>query len=295
MNEELQEVAEESQIDEVQVQPEQEQPQEQMADRPDWLPSKFNSEEDFAKSYEHLERRLHERSENFREEIMQELAEEAAGDVPVSPADYQLSLVDETGEEVEIDSEDNMLQWFQGKAHDLGLSQEQFNEIVAEYTQQNVMTGPNWNEESEILGEHAERRLERVDSWVSANMSDAAYNMFAELPASAGMVHFFEELMEVSGQPRFNMVSETQFQESVTQDDLRAAQNDPGYWRDKDPAAIAKVQAISRSLAMKKHGTLEISQMQQCELTNRNLSVRVGLLEGPKADIAALTDNCIYM
>lgn len=260
MSEELQESVEETQTDEVQVQPEQEQPQE-AANRPDWLPEKFNNEEDFAKSYEHLERRLHERSDNFKEEIMQELAEEAAGDVPVSPADYQLALVDESGEQVEIDPEDNMLQWFQGKAHDLGLSQEQFNEIVAEYTQQNVMTGPDWNVESEILGEHAERRLERVDSWVSGNMSEDAYNVFAELSASAGMVQFFEELMEISGQPRFNMVSETQFQESVTQDDLRAAQSDPGYWRDKDPAAIAKVQAISRSLAMKKHGTLEISQM----------------------------------
>ena len=92
-------------------------------------------------------------------------------------------------------------------------------------------------------------------------MSEAAYEVFADIPASAGMVQFFEELMEVSGQPRFNMTSESTFQEAVTQDDLRSAMNDPRYWKDKDPAHIAKVQAMSRQVALKKHGALEITQM----------------------------------
>lgn len=261
MSEDLQESVDEGQIDEVQVQPEQEQPQQEMATRPDWLPEKFKTEQDFATSYANLEKRLHERSDNFKQEIMNELAEETAGDVPPSPADYQLSLVDEDGDEVQIDADDGMLNWFQHTAHDLGLNQEQFNTIVAEYTQQNQMTGPDWNEESQHLGEHAERRLERVDAWVGGNMSEAAYEVFADIPASAGMVQFFEELMEVSGQPRFNMTSESTFQEAVTQDDLRSAMNDPRYWKDKDPAHIAKVQAMSRQVALKKHGALEITQM----------------------------------
>jgi hypothetical protein len=37
--------------------------------------------------------------------------------------------------------------------------------------------------------------------------------------------------------------------------------NDPKYWKDKDPAHIAKVQAMSRQVALKKHGALEITQM----------------------------------
>ena len=260
MSEELQESVEETQTDEVQVQPEQEQPQE-AANRPDWLPEKFKTEQDFATSYANLEKRLHERSENFKQEIMNEMAEEAAGNVPVSPADYQLSLVDESGEKVQIDPEDNMLQWFQGKAHDLGLSQEQFNEIVAEYTQQNVMTGPDWNVESEILGEHSERRHERVDAWASQHLSEEAYNVFAEIPASAGMVQFFEEVMELNGQPKFNMTSEATFQEDVTDNDLKAAIADPKYWKDRDPVHIAKVQAMSKKIGLKKHGTTSIQQM----------------------------------
>ena len=260
MSEELQESVEETQTDEVQVQPEQEQPQE-AATRPDWLPEKFNSEEDFAKSYKHLEQRLHSRSDKFKQEIMEELQSEVAGDIPETPQDYVLSLVDESGESVEIDPEDNMLQWFQGVAHNLNLNQEQFNTIVSEYTQHNAMTGPDWNVESEKLGEHSERRHERVDAWASSHLSEEAYNVFSEIPASAGMVQFFEEVMELNGQPKFNMTSEATFQEDVTANDLKAAIADPKYWKERDPVHIAKVQAMSKKIGLKKHGTASINQM----------------------------------
>jgi hypothetical protein len=39
------------------------------------------------------------------------------------------------------------------------------------------------------------------------------------------------------------MTSETQFQERVSREDLMSMQNDPRYWKDKDPAFIAKVRA----------------------------------------------------
>ena len=48
--------------------------------------------------------------------------------------------------------------------------------------------------------------------------------------------------MELNGQPRFNMTSDTAFQETLDKNDLKAMQADPKYWRDKDPAFINKVQ-----------------------------------------------------
>jgi hypothetical protein len=39
------------------------------------------------------------------------------------------------------------------------------------------------------------------------------------------------------------MVSETEFQEVLSLDELRSMQNDPKYWKEKDPAFIAKVRA----------------------------------------------------
>ena len=103
------------------------------------------------------------------------------------------------------------------------------------------MRGPDWNVESESLGEYADKRLERVDGWATTHLSEKAYDVFANIPASSGMVELFEELMEVAGQPQFNMTSDSEFQEVLSLDDLRSMQNDPKYWKEKDPAFIAKV------------------------------------------------------
>ena len=72
------------------------------------------------------------------------------------------------------------------------------------------------------------------------SLSEEGYNVFANIPASAGMVQLFEELMELNGQPQFNMISETEFQETLSLDELRAMQNDPKYWKEKDPSYICQ-------------------------------------------------------
>ena len=230
-------------------------------ERPDWLPPKFETPEQLATSYKNLESKFHTRRDEIKQELVGELNQEAQADVPVSPGDYSVELEDEDGNPIDMNPDDPMLGWFRDKAHSIGMTNDEFGDFVTEYTNMQATSGPDWNEESQHLGEHAERRLERVDAWIGGNMSEAAYEVFADIPASAGMVQFFEELMEVSGQPRFNMTSESTFQEAVTQDDLRSAMNDPRYWKDKDPAHIAKVQAMSRQVALKKHGALEITQM----------------------------------
>jgi len=136
-----------------------------------------------------------------------------------------------------------MLDWFRSKAHNYGLSQQEFNEVINEYAAMDTQRGPDWNVESQALGEYAEQRLERVDSWASKSLSEEAYSAFANVPASAHMVQLFEEVMELNGQPQFNMVSPTEFQERLSIDDLRSMQQDERYWKEKDPAFIAKVRA----------------------------------------------------
>ena len=79
------------------------------------------------------------------------------------------------------------------------------------------------------LAEYADMRLDRVASWAKASLSDRAYEVFASIPASAGMVQCFEELMELNGQPAFNMMESGSFQEEISEDDLKSMQNDPRY------------------------------------------------------------------
>ena len=134
------------------------------------------------------------------------------------------------------------------------MAQDQFNEIVAEYMNVEAMSGPAWEDEAQILGEYADMRLDRVASWAKASLSPQAYEVFSSIPASAGMVQTFEELMELNGQPQFSMMDSGHFQEEISAEDLRNMQNDPRYWKEKDPAFIQKVRAGFNNLAAKKHG-----------------------------------------
>ena len=220
---------------------ESEQPQETTQERPDWLPQKFDRPEELANSYSELERAFYSRKEDLRNQIVSELNEQATSESPISPADYDLNIDAPEGMEYQVSDDDPLLNWFKDTAHNYGLSQQEFDGLMNEYVQMDSTRGPDWNAEAEQLGEYAEKRLERVDGWATQNLSEKAYNVFANVPASAGMVELFEELMELNGQPQFNMVSESEFQEQLSIDDLRAMQQDPKYWKEKDQAFINRV------------------------------------------------------
>ncbi len=228
---------------------ESEQLQETTQDRPEWLPEKFERPEELANSYQELERAFYTRKEELRNQIVGELNEEATSNAPISPADYELQFEAPEGLEYSVANDDPMLDWFRETAHNYGLSQDEFNGLMNEYIQIDAQRGPDWNTESEALGEYAEKRLERVDGWAHNNLSEQAYSVFANVPASSGMVQLFEELMELNGQPQFNMTSDTEFQERISREDLMSMQNDPRYWKEKDQAFISKVRAGFAQLA----------------------------------------------
>ena len=242
MNEAATESVETEASVEVQASEMQEQPQE-VSEKFDWLPEKFERPEELANSYKELERKFYQRKDELREQIVSELNDEAVSAAPISPGDYEIEFTPPEGLEYTIANDDPMLDWFRSKAHNYGLSQQEFNEVINEYAAMDTQRGPDWNVESQALGEYAEQRLERVDSWASKSLSEEAYSAFANVPASAHMVQLFEEVMELNGQPQFNMVSPTEFQERLSIDDLRSMQQDERYWKEKDPAFIAKVRA----------------------------------------------------
>jgi len=239
MNEEISEQVEETSTEQVQA----EGVVSEQPERPEWLPEKFERPEELANSYKELERAFYSRKEELRNSIVEELNNEAKSSAPISPADYEVNLQAPEGMEFTVDENDPLLDWFRGKSHEYGLSQDEFNGLISEWAAMESQRGPDWNTESESLGEYAERRLERVDSWASKHLSDEAYGAFANIQASASMVQLFEELMELNGQPKFNMETPTQFQERISREDLMAMQQDPRYWKEKDPAFISKVRA----------------------------------------------------
>ena len=91
MSEELQETAEVEEQPQVQADV-QEQPEESFTDRPDWLPEKFKTPEDLANSYAELERGFYQRKDDLREQIIDEINQDAMQDAPASPADYDVNF-----------------------------------------------------------------------------------------------------------------------------------------------------------------------------------------------------------
>jgi len=224
--------------------------QKDSTERPEWLDAKFETPEQLANSYNQLQQKFHSRRDEIKAELVDEINEEASKEVPVTPADYKLEVQDEEGNNLDVPEDDTMLNWFRDKAHNMALSQDEFSDFVSEYMTMQAQSGPDWNVESETLGEHADRRLERIDAWANSVLGEPDYNTFASIPASAGMVKFFESIMELNGQPKFNMTSTTEFQEAVTKEDLQAAQRDEKYWKNGgDPVHIAKVRAMASQLS----------------------------------------------
>ena len=197
MSEELQEAQEVEEQPQVQADV-QEQPEESFTDRPGWLPEKFKTPEDLVNSYTELERGFYQRKDDLREQVIDEINQEAMKDAPASPADYEVNFEAPEGLEYTVDENDPLLGWFQGKAHEYGLSQSEFDGLINEYAQADLQRGPDWNVESETLGEYAEDRLNRVDGWARTSLTQEAYDVFANIPASANMVHLLEDGAEWS-------------------------------------------------------------------------------------------------
>ena len=72
-------------------------------------------------------------------------------------------------------------------------------------------------------------KAERVDAWARSHLSDESYEIFAQIPASAGMIMTFEELMELNGQPQF-LPMMGHFQEDLLLM-TKSMQNDPRCWK----------------------------------------------------------------
>ena len=77
-----------------------------------------------------------------REQIIDEINQDAMKDAPASPADYDVNFEAPEGMEYTVDDSDPLLGWFKGKAHEYGLSQDEFDGLINEYAQADLQRGP---------------------------------------------------------------------------------------------------------------------------------------------------------
>lgn len=203
---------------------------------PDWLPAKFWDEqtgevriEDLARSYRELERMK---------------ATPALANVPASPADYQLDVDDLLG----IDDTANQ------RMYDEGFSNTQVQavyDLAAErlvpMVQQIAQDADDAKQVDHLVrhfggADRFEALRPQLRAWGEANLGT---DVFETLAGSSEGVIAIHELMQ-NREPGLN--SGTQALDGNNEEELKRMMADPRYWREREPAYVAKVREGFKSL-----------------------------------------------
>lgn len=200
-------------------------------DRPEWLPEKFKTAEDMAKSYGELEGKLSGKVDELRTEIEQERLK----DRPESAGEYKLPDGIVEGEAVDND----MLKWWAETAFENGYSQEKFEEGIEIYRKAIVGEPQDMDAERKALGDNAEDRIKAVSLFAAKTFGDEFLPDIARLMETAGGVKVLEKVIELA---KDTPTIKDDPIAGITQDKLREMQQDPRYWKDKDPAFIKQVE-----------------------------------------------------
>lgn len=202
-------------------------------------------------SYRELERKQFQRREDLKVELRKEVEAAQVEGVPAAPADYTYTPMKlKDGRELELNTQDPVFQFFATTAHDLKIPQSKFQGLVEQFALAQLASGPSWEKESAALGEQAEVRLTRASMWGKGRLSQQAYDTFARMPATKANIEMWEEIMELTGEPKFAISQAGTVKETLTMDDVKAMMNDPKYWDSskRDPQHVARVRAALRRI-----------------------------------------------
>lgn len=231
-------------------------------ERPDYIPEKFWKEEtyvsdgkinfaklaeDMAGNYRAAEQKIFTRKEDLSKEVRAEIQAEMSKPREGFPetADHYNFKPDKgmfgEGQSLGDTENDPHMQWFKQKAHDLGLTNDEFNQMANEYFGIAYSQLPDYGEEVAKLGEYGDMRVERAANWARANLSENTFALMEGLAVTAPWIEAIEEIMQMTGEPAFAMEESGDIKGEHSLDDLKAMMQDPRYWRDQDPKFVREV------------------------------------------------------
>lgn len=204
--------------------------------RPEWLPEKFNTAEDLAKSYEELSKKLGSKEEDIRNSILEEIQNEAFSDRPEKAGDYQLpDIVDE---EMAVDNE--LLQWWSDHSFENGYSQEEFQKGIEMYAQAINQTQPDLEAEKSRLGDNAEVRINSASVFASKFFPEEAIPAIERMCETHEGIIALEAIQEAMKDGNF--AQDTQPAAVLGQSDADELMARPEYWNDTSEGRLLRQQ-----------------------------------------------------
>jgi hypothetical protein len=222
-----------------------EQPQEGGHIRPENIPEKFwNAEtgeirtDELLKSNAHLEQFVGGKKEELRDQIIDELSNEADAEVP---EEYALpALPEEITEEQVV--ENPLFDWWLDHCKENAYNQEMFEDGINKFINAQGHYAPDLNQEAEKLGENANARIDAVDAFAQSHFGADDYELLqSTLGQSAQGIEILERVMQMQNQNISNAPTEPA--NRLTIDDVRQMMKDPRYFdpKERDESYVKKV------------------------------------------------------
>lgn len=206
--------------------------------RPDWLPEKFKTPEDLAKSYSELSTKLGAKDEEIRQSIIEEIQAEAFSERPESAGDYQMP--ESIDQDAAVDNE--LLQWWAEHSFENGFSQSEFEQGIEMYAKAILGSEPDLEAEAAQLGDNANARIEAASAFANKFFPDEAIPAIERMCESHEGIIALEVIMEAMKDGNF--AGDTQSASNVGERELQQMMNDPRYYDStrRDPVFVKQVE-----------------------------------------------------
>lgn len=195
--------------------------------RPEWLPEKFQTPEDLAKSYGELSTKIGQKEEEIEKRLQEKLEEEAFSQRPASAGDYQIP---ESLDEQEAATNPLLKEWAE-YAWENGYSQEEFSHWVNKFAEFQNAQQPNLDRVKAELGDNANQRVESAQLFLQKFFPTELQDAIAQLGSSAEgikAVEFIQKQMQST-----TISNQATAPAGLTQEDIESRMRDPRYY---DPA-----------------------------------------------------------
>jgi len=208
---------------------------------------KYKTIEALEKGYGELSKKMGMPDDEKMAELEDKFKENLRKDVPSDPGEYEFAAPEgllPEGAEISFQENNPIMGEWQKKAHEIGLSPTQFNEITALYVKNELAMVPDSDTEHKKLGENSQLRIDRVDLWCSKNLSKESYQAVHEFSGEAQFIVAMEELIKKTGQNLDAMKDISVGDGPLTRKDLENMMRKKEYRdpRFRDESFVRKVQ-----------------------------------------------------